>query len=289
MAEATDGWVATTVETIPMADHFLAGRTAARGRAGGGLRQVGWPDGDAGGGQRRLGLGHRVLAEVEDRRRQHGVGAAVHHALDEVVERADATAGDHRHGHRVGDGPVSTQVEAVAGAVAVHRREQDLAGAELVGLARPTPRRRRPVGVRPPCTNDLPAAVAGARLGVDGAHHALRAELGGDLGDQPGRSTALVLTLTLSAPARSSRRASSTRADAAADGEGDEDLLGGATGDVDHRVAAVGRRGDVEEHELVGALGVVAGRQLDRVAGVAQVDEVDALHHPAGGRRRGTG
>ena len=52
--------------------------------------------------------------------------------------------------------------------------------------------------------------------------------------------------------------------------------------DLDHRVAAVGRRGDVEEDELVGALGVVAGRELDRIAGVAQVDEVHALDHAAG-------
>ena len=37
------------------------------------------------------------------------------------------------------------------------------------------------------------------------------------------------------------------------------------------------RRGDVEEDELVGALGVVARGELDRVAGVAQVDEVRAL------------
>ena len=35
---------------------------------------------------------------------------------------------------------------------------------------------------------------------------------------------------------------------------------------------------DVEEHELVGALGVVALGQLDRVARVAQADEVGALH-----------
>ena len=48
-------------------------------------------------------------------------------------------------------------------------------------------------------------------------------------------------------------------------------------------VAVVGRRGDVEEHQLVGALGVVAGGQLDRIAGVAQVDEVDALDDAAAG------
>ena len=37
------------------------------------------------------------------------------------------------------------------------------------------------------------------------------------------------------------------------------------------------RGGDVEEDQLVGALGVVALGQLDRIAGVAQADEVRAL------------
>ena len=55
------------------------------------------------GGHGGLGLGDGVLAEVEDRRRQHGVGAAVEHAVDEVVERADAAAGDDRHADGVGD------------------------------------------------------------------------------------------------------------------------------------------------------------------------------------------
>ena len=97
-----------------------------------------------------------------------------------------------------------------------------------------------------------------------------------------GRSTAAVLTPTLSAPARNSRRASSTRAHAAADGEGDEHLLGRAGHHVDHGPAVVGRGGDVEEDELVGALGVVAAGQLDRVAGVEEVGEPHALDHPAG-------
>src|SRR3546814_9000439 len=47
-------------------------------------------------------------------------------------------------------------------------------------------------------------------------------------------------------------------ADAATDREGDEDLLGGAAGHLQDRVALVGRRGDVEEDDLVGALAVVA-------------------------------
>jgi hypothetical protein len=39
--------------------------------------------------------------------------------------------------------------------------------------------------------------------------------------------------------------------------------------------------GDVEEHQLVGALGVVSAGDLHRVAGVAQVQEVHALYDPA--------
>ncbi len=41
------------------------------------------------------------------------------------------------------------------------------------------------------------------------------------------------------------------------------------------------RGGDVEEGELVGPLGVVARGDLDRIAGVAQPDEVDALDDAA--------
>ncbi len=63
-----------------------------------------------------------------------------------------------------------------------------------------------------------------------------------------------------------------------ADGERDEDLFCDLLHDVQHRVAGVARRGDVEEHELVGAFGVVTRRQLDGVAHVTDADEVDALH-----------
>ena len=79
------------------------------------------------------------------------------------------------------------------------------------------------------------------------------------------------------------------RADAAADREGDEDVVGGAPGQLDDRLALLVRGGDVEEDQLVGALGVVALGQLDRIAGVAQADEVGALDDAARRRRRGRG
>jgi hypothetical protein len=52
---------------------------------------------------------------------------------------------------------------------------------------------------------------------------------------------------------------------------------------VQDDVAGVRGGGDVEESQLVGALLVIAARDLDRVAGIAQFDEIDALDHAAGG------
>ena len=70
-------------------------------------------------------------------------------------------------------------------------------------------------------------------------------------------------------------------AHAAADRERNEDLVGSARDDVDDRVAAVGGRGDIKEHELVGAFAVIERGQLDGIAGVAQIDELDALDDAA--------
>jgi hypothetical protein len=68
----------------------------------------------------------------------------------------------------------------------------------------------------------------------------------------------------------------------AADGKRDKHLRRDILHDVHDRVALVRAGGDVEKAELVGALLVIAARDLDRVAGVAQVHEVDALHHAPG-------
>ena len=89
--------------------------------------------------------------------------------------------------------------------------------------------------------------------------------------------------LTLSAPALSSARMSSTVRDAAADGQRNEHLVGDRLDHVVEQAARLDARADVEERELVGALLVVAARDLDRIAGIAQVDEVDALDDAARG------
>ncbi len=70
-------------------------------------------------------------------------------------------------------------------------------------------------------------------------------------------------------------------AHAAADGERHEDPAGRPLDDVEERAASLGRGGDVEEADLVGARGRVASRQLGRVALVGEVDEPDALDDAA--------
>ena len=70
-------------------------------------------------------------------------------------------------------------------------------------------------------------------------------------------------------------------AHAAADGERHEALLGGAPHDVEDDVALFVARRDVEEAQLVRARRIVGARGLHRIAGIAQVDEVDALDDAA--------
>ena len=71
------------------------------------------------------------------------------------------------------------------------------------------------------------------------------------------------------------------RADATPDRERHVDTLGGAPDDVEHGAPVFVRRGDVEKHELVGALCVVGEGRLDGIAGVTQIDEAHALDDAA--------
>ena len=73
------------------------------------------------------------------------------------------------------------------------------------------------------------------------------------------------------------RRRVGLGADAAADGERNEQLARDGADRVGQRAPRFDRRGDVEDDELVDPLGVVAARQLRRIAGGSQPFEVDAF------------
>ena len=107
-----------------------------------------------------LTAGDRVLAVVEDRRGQRGVGAGGE-TVDHVLRRPDAARRDDGHVDRLADRPREREVVAVLRPVAVHRGEQDLPRAALHALARPrdgvAPGRRAPAG-----HVDLPAVARAA-------------------------------------------------------------------------------------------------------------------------------
>ena len=126
------------------------------------------------------------------------------------------------------------------------------------------------------------------RGGAAPAHRWRRRRPGARTGDaqraiRRGSATAAVLSETLSAPARRTSRISSTVRTPPPDGQRDERPARGPLDDVEQRAAALGRRGDVEEDELVGAFGGIALGELGRIALVDEVDEAGALDDPAVG------
>jgi len=118
-----------------------------------------------------------------------------------------------------------------------------------------------------------------ARVDVD--HGGAAAELAADLGDEVGVVDRGGVDADLLGASLDEARGVVEGADAAADGEGHEDLFGDAPDHVEHDVAPLVAGGDVEEHQFVGAVLLVAARNLDRVACIAQVEEVDALDDAA--------
>ena len=233
----------------------------------------------------RLRFGDGVLAEVEDRGGEHGVGAAEHHTVDEVLQGAYAAARHHRHADRIADGPRQLEVEALSRAVAIHRREQDLPDTALGRLGRPgqdVDAGRGATAVQVHLEGAFGKSADDGPRRLASIAHTTHCEPNSPAISpiSSGRWTAAVFTLTLSAPARSIRRASSSERIPPPTVNGMNTCSADPVHHVDRRLTGVARRRDVEEHQLVGALGVVAGGQLDRITGVAQVDEVGALDDP---------
>src|SRR3712207_6117666 len=241
-------------------------------------------DGDAGVAEGSLDVADAQLAEVEHGRGEHRVGAGLDRGR-EVGGLPRAAAGDDRHGDLASHRADQLEVEAGLGAVGVHRVEQHLTDAEL-GCPH-DPLDGVPAGAAPPAVRgDLEAgvgdrAVAGA-AGVEGEHEHLVAEAVADLADQLRPRDGGGVDGDLVRAGAQQPVDVGHRAHPAADGERDEHALRGPADDIVGGLAVAGAGGDVEEGELVGALGVVDPGHLHRVAGVAQVDEVDALDDPAG-------
>ena len=96
-----------------------------------------------------------------------------------------------------------------------------------------------------------------------------------------GLRQAAELIETLSLPAFEQGADVVEGADAAADGQRHEHHFGRAADHVEDDVAALVAGRDVEEDQLVGPFLLVARGHLDRIAGVAEVEEIRSLDDPA--------
>ena len=127
---------------------------------------------------------------------------------------------------------------------------------------------------------DLPAAgraVLRHPFGVDGDHDALIAEFLRRLAHEAPVVHRRRVDRHLVGPGKQQLADVLNGAHAAADRERHETGLGRAPDHVEQDAARLVARGDVEKTQLVRARGVVDLRGLDRIAGVAQIDEAHAL------------
>jgi hypothetical protein len=213
---------------------------------------------------------------MEDRRGEHGIGAAELDAVDQVLQRADAARGDHRHVHRIRDHARELEVEAAPHAVAIHARQENLARSARGDFHGPLDG----VDARG-CTAAVDVHLPGVDrvlLHVDRGDDALRAEMARRLVEELRVVHAGRVDADLVGAGVEQRADVGDRIDPAAHGERDEHLVRHLLDHVVQQAALVHARADVQEGELVRALLVVAARDLHRVAGVAEVDEIDALH-----------
>ncbi len=132
--------------------------------------------------------------------------------------------------------------------------------------------------VAPAARENVPAALRPPPR-VDRQHHRLRAEFLRQFTNQFGPAHRGRVDADLIGPRVQYAPRVIDRADAAADRQRDENFTGGARDYLHHGVAVVARRRDVQKHQLVGALLVVARREFHRISRVAQVHEIDALDH----------
>ena len=265
-------------------------RAGRSGRPGGRCWGRSRPHPDAVLLQVELDVVRRGVAVVEDRGRQHRVGPGLERLAD-VLGRSR-----HRPRRSPARGPPAPPRRSAPGRSrsACRRGPRRSAAPRPRRAARPrapTRSRRCPVPSRPPLTSTSkrPSRFA-ASIAITQHCRPNRSAISVR---SSGRSTAAVLTETLSAPASSRCQASSTVAHAAADGERDRQHLAHPP----HRLvlvpAALGRGRDVEDDDLVAARVLVEpaparpGRRHRAGPGTHALDDAAVADVEAGDDARG--
>ncbi len=221
------------------------------------------------------------MRDAGDERR---LAAAFGQRLVDVLRGAGAAGGDDGNADGVRDGAAEFDVVAGQGAVCVDAVQEDLARAELLGALNPLECIQ--AGGRATALDvALPARTIERRLGaafhIHREHDTLAAEPFRRLPDELRPLYGSGVDGHFVGAGSENGAEVLDGANAAADSEGNEDLLRSTGGNVEHYVASLMGGGNIEEGELVRAFDVVPRGHLDRVARVTRVEELDTFHYPA--------
>ena len=222
---------------------------------------------------------HAVFREMKDRRCERRIRAAARENIEKMVERAGPAGGDDRNRNRRRDGCCHLAVEAGARAVAVHRRQQNLAGAARFRFTRPLDR----ITIRGggSAARENSKAPIRCPFRIDGHDDGLAAVSIGQTGHERRVGQSRTVEADLVSPSVDRCRGIIRASNAAADGERDEQLTRDRADRVCECTAALERRRDVEDHELVDPFDVVTPGEGRGISGVTKSLELHALDHGA--------
>ncbi len=195
-----------------------------------------------------------------------------------MLRRASAARRDQRHSTLRTHGAELRDVVSLAHAIAGHAVEHDLARAAFLHLAHPIQRLAGRVACPLRIAGELiHVIVAIDRLAVDADDHALRAEAGAEPADQlrigEGRGVDRHFLRAFAKHFLGVGDAANAAGDAKRNIQDARDAANPAA--IDR--ASIGTRGDVVEHQLVGAFVAIARRKLEDVAHDHVIAEAHAL------------
>lgn len=194
---------------------------------------------------------------------------------DEVGATADAAVGDHRHRRRRCHRADQIEVDALAGALVIDVRHQDLSDPDVGGQCDPLVDREGR-GIRSSAGVDDVAVLSAAH--VETRDDRLRSEGADHLADGVGVRDQRRVDDDLLEARGDDRLRLRGGLDAAAVGEWDERLGGDPVQQLHPRRDAALRRTDVEDHQFIDLEVVEDADDVDRVADVAGIFEALGLH-----------
>jgi len=227
------------------------------------------------GSQVALESGDGYLAEVEDGGCEGSIGMATGEDIEEMLGAACATGSDDGDRQLAGETCESIASESLLGTIMIHRGEKNLTCTALLSLMGPF---EEIAGGGDTSTVEITAPLAIIlETSIDGTDALLPTKALGDLGDELRTAQGGGINRHLVGTGSEETLDVGKLVYAATYREGDGDLGSNAADEVGESATAFVGSGDVEIDKLVSTHEAVLLAKFDRVAGIAEVDELNAF------------